>query len=64
MVWGCFSGFSGVGPINRINGIMNQYVYRDVLKEKVVPHTDNNKTTTPNTPLNSLKNGLKQIKLK
>ena len=42
MVWGCFSGFSGFGPIYRINGIMDQYVYRDILKEKVVPHTDNN----------------------
>ena len=30
------------GPIYRINGIMDQYVYRDILKEKVVPHTDNN----------------------
>ena len=42
MVWGCFSGFSGVGPIYRINAIMDQFVYCDILVEMMVPHADNN----------------------
>ena len=42
IVWGCFSGFSGVGPIHRINGIMDRFVYCDTLKEKMVPYADDN----------------------
>ena len=42
MVWRCFSGFSEVGTINRINGIMDQFVHRDILEEKKVPRADNN----------------------
>ena len=72
MVWGCFSGFSGGGPIYRIKGIMDKYVYRDILKEKVVPHTDNNMPllwtfqldNDPKRTSKHVKNGLKQIKLK
>ena len=51
---------------------MDRFVYRDILKEKMVPHADNNmlfyghfnKTTSRNTRLNSLNNVLKRIKLK
>ena len=42
MVWGCFSGFSGVRPIHRINDNMDQFFYRDILEEKMDPHADNN----------------------
>ena len=40
-VQGYFSGFSGVGFIHQINDIMDQFVYGDILKEKMVPHADN-----------------------
>ena len=36
MVWGCFTGFNGVGPILQINGIIDHFVYHDIL----VPHAD------------------------
>ena len=42
MVWGCFSGFGGVGPIHQINAITDRFVYYDILEEKMVPHADNN----------------------
>ena len=42
MVWGCFSGFSGVGPFHPINGIMDQFVYCDILEEKMVSQADSN----------------------
>lgn len=35
MVWGCFSGL-GIGPIHRIIGIMDRFMYRDQL----IPYTD------------------------
>ena len=31
-----------VGPIHRINGVMDRFAYRDILKEIMVPHADNN----------------------
>ena len=42
IVWGCFSDFSGVGPIHQTNGIMDRFVYFDILEEKMVPHANNN----------------------
>lgn len=36
MVWGCFSA-SGVGPIIRVNGIMDQNIYHSILVKQVVP---------------------------
>lgn len=30
MVWGCFSGH-GIGPIHQINGIMDRFVYKEIL---------------------------------
>lgn len=42
MVWGCFSGFAGLGPLNRINGIMDQFVYRDILEQQMLPYAEEN----------------------
>lgn len=39
MVWGCFSGH-GVGPINRIEGIMDRFVYKDILKDVMLPYAE------------------------
>ena len=36
-VWGCFSS-KGVGPLYRINGIMNGAMYREILKNYMSPH--------------------------
>lgn len=41
MVWGCFSGF-GMGPLHRINGIMDRFVYKNILKNVMVPYTKEN----------------------
>ena len=41
MIWGCFSGISGLGPLFQINSIMDRFVYRDIL-EKMVPFADDN----------------------
>ena len=32
MGWGCFTGISGLGPLLQINGIMERFVYRDILE--------------------------------
>ena len=37
MVWGCF-GLSGVGPLHRIDGIMDSEMYKDILESKMIPH--------------------------
>ena len=42
MVWGCFSGISGLGPLFQINGIMDRFVYRDILEKQMVPFADDN----------------------
>ena len=39
LVWGCFSGY-GIGPIHQINGIMDRFMYRDILKNVMLPHAD------------------------
>jgi hypothetical protein len=36
MVWGSFS-FLGLGPLHRIEGIMDQYQYRDILEKIMLP---------------------------
>ncbi|CAD6189904.1 unnamed protein product [Caenorhabditis auriculariae] len=37
MVWGAFSG-SGIGPLHRVNGIMDKHVYKDILQNQMLPH--------------------------
>lgn len=39
MVWGCFSGY-GMGPLHRITGIMDKFMYRDILREHLIPYMD------------------------
>lgn len=39
MVWSCFSGH-GVGPLHRIRGIMDQFMYRDILENIMEPHSE------------------------
>ncbi|CAK9834264.1 Transposable element Tcb1 transposase [Anthophora retusa] len=41
MVWACFSR-SGPGPICRINGIMDRFQYKDILKNTMLPFARNN----------------------
>jgi len=44
MVWGMISG-NGVGPLIRLHGKVNAYVYKELLKQHVIPalkHSDNN----------------------
>lgn len=36
-VWGCFSR-DMIGPIHRIEGIMDGAVYRDIVSDKMLPH--------------------------
>lgn len=37
LVWGCFSG-NGIGPIHKINGIMDRFMYKDILANVMLPH--------------------------
>lgn len=37
MVWGCFSR-DGVGPLHLIEETMDRFVYRDILKDVMLPH--------------------------
>lgn len=39
MVWGCFSAY-GMGPLHRIEGIMDKYIYKDILKNIMEPYAD------------------------
>jgi len=39
MVWGCFSWF-GTGPLHRIQGIMDRFMYRDILRTNLTPYLD------------------------
>ncbi len=41
MVWTCFCQ-SGSGPIHRINGIMDAQVYRNILTNVLLPHSEDN----------------------
>ena len=42
MVWGCFMAISGLRPLFQINGIMDRFVYRDILEKQMVPFADDN----------------------
>jgi len=39
MVWGCFSGY-GMGPLYKIEGIMDRFKYKDILENQMVPYAD------------------------
>jgi transposase len=39
MVWTCFSG-GGVGPFHKINGIMDRFIYKDILDTKMLPYAE------------------------
>ena len=43
MVWGCFS-CDNVGLIHRIEGIMEQRVYLDIMKNVMLPHAKDKMT--------------------
>lgn len=37
MVWGSFSG-QGIGPIQKVNGIMDRFVYKNILENTMLPY--------------------------
>lgn len=37
MVWGCFSR-DKIGPIHRVEGIMDQHIYKANVKDQMLPH--------------------------
>lgn len=39
LVWGCFSG-NGTGPLYCINGIMDRFLYRDILENIMLPYAE------------------------
>ena len=39
MVWACFS-YNGVGPIHRIEGIMNAEIYKNIMKDVMLPYAE------------------------
>ena len=41
MAWGCFST-KGTGPIERVCGIMDQHVYRQMVEEVMLPYAEEN----------------------
>lgn len=43
MVWGCFSG-QGIGPIHKINGIMDRFVYKEILQTVMLPYAEEEMT--------------------
>lgn len=45
MVWGCFSGY-GIGPVRKIEGQMDQYQYKKILEETMIPHSEENLPVT------------------
>lgn len=39
MVWGCFSAY-GIGPIHRIEGTMDRFMYRNILQDVMLPYAE------------------------
>lgn len=39
MVWGAFSG-QGIGPIHRIEGLMDRFMYKDILQDIMLPFAE------------------------
>lgn len=44
-VWGCFSGL-GVGPVRKIEGTLDQYQYKQILEETMLPYAEENLPVT------------------
>ena len=38
MVWSCFSGNGGLGPIVRVEGTLNRWGYIEILENFLLPH--------------------------
>ena len=49
MVWSCFSG-QGIGSIFKINGIMDRFMYRDILQNVMLPYARGRGGTTMEIP--------------
>lgn len=41
MVWGTFS-YGGVGPLVEIEGVMDRFVYKDILDKQMLPYVKDN----------------------
>ena len=41
MVWGCFS-YSGVGPLFKVDGIMDKFSYKNILENQMLPYARGN----------------------
>lgn len=41
IVWGCFS-WDGVGPLHRIQGRMDQVIYKHIMEQVMLPHAEEN----------------------
>lgn len=41
MVWGAFS-YEGLGPLVEIEGVMDRFVYKDILDKQMLPHAKDN----------------------
>lgn len=39
LLWGCFS-LNGLGPVHFIDGIMDRFMYRDILQNVMMPYAD------------------------
>ena len=68
MVWERFSGFSGLGPLYHIEGIIDKYIYSSILENQMLPVVAKicvyggrfTRTTIQNIYQNSLNHGLVQ----
>ena len=58
IVWRCFSGFSGLGPLYCIEGVMDKYIYNSILENQMLPFVDK---TMPLRWTFQQDNGLKHI---
>lgn len=43
MIWTCFSGY-GIGPFHEIGGIMDRFVYKDIVENVMLPYAEWNMT--------------------
>lgn len=45
MEWGAFN-FSGIGPLHRVNGIMDQFHYKEILENEMLPYAEDKMPVT------------------